>query len=345
MIAKNSDVKKMYSDIAPFPGTLIGFLNDRLALRKWFYKRLIMWRWKNKEKQYANFSKNFMGFAPESDAKLRILDLGCGTGERTLALKIAFPNAEVVGVDISESSISYAKTAANELGVKGIKFHVLDIQHDVEKLDTLGLFDLVHSIGVLHHTESPGAVLNNIANIMSPDAIFYLMVYADYGERHTERLIREAICKLIPQNDRLHERYNLAKELGIFRLWGVVYGTRPPMIEKIMRYRLNAKMAYNSIKTMGLSWYLRPNNISPNYDAFAHPIATNFTADTLKSFICSCDSPLTLMAYRFEPDQELTRTRLSPHLPSDIDVFSRISIEERFVQPWGYYLVLRRQIN
>jgi 2-polyprenyl-3-methyl-5-hydroxy-6-metoxy-1,4-benzoquinol methylase len=341
-MAENKDVKEMYSEIAPFPGTLIRFLNDTNLFRRQFYKFLLRWRWRNKSKQYGLFLRDFMGHCPKQDSNFRILDVGCGTGERTLALKVAFPNAEVVGIDISPSSIDFAKAAADELGIEGIQFHVLDIQHDVAELLSLGKFDFVHSIGVLHHTESPIVALNNVAGIMSSGAIMYLMLYADYGERCTERLIREAICKLIPEHHRLHQRYELTKQLGIFRLWGVVYGVRPKSTEKIMRLRLRIGMLFDAIRTLGMSWYLRPNSISPNFDAFANPIATNFTADTLKDLVHCCSSRLKLLAYRFEPDNKNIRNKLLPHLPKDIDTFNRMCIEERFVLPWGYYIVLQK---
>lgn len=42
------------------------------------------------------------------DAKVRVLDLGCGTGGQLFQLLIQYPNASFVGVDISESNIAAA---------------------------------------------------------------------------------------------------------------------------------------------------------------------------------------------------------------------------------------------
>ncbi|MBE9180668.1 methyltransferase domain-containing protein [Oculatella sp. LEGE 06141] len=46
----------------------------------------------------------------------RILDLGCGTGSTTLLLKQAFPNAEVVGVDLSPYMLVVADEKARQAG-------------------------------------------------------------------------------------------------------------------------------------------------------------------------------------------------------------------------------------
>lgn len=52
----------------------------------------------------------------------RILDLGCGTGSTTLRLKKAFPNAEVIGLDLSPQMLVFAdrkaKQAQLEIGWK-----------------------------------------------------------------------------------------------------------------------------------------------------------------------------------------------------------------------------------
>jgi ubiquinone/menaquinone biosynthesis C-methylase UbiE len=47
----------------------------------------------------------------------RILDLGCGTGSTTLMLKKSFPEAEVIGLDLSPYMIVRAEHKASEAGV------------------------------------------------------------------------------------------------------------------------------------------------------------------------------------------------------------------------------------
>jgi ubiquinone/menaquinone biosynthesis C-methylase UbiE len=76
----------------------------------------------------------------------RILDLGCGTGSTTLMLKQAFPQAEVIGVDLSPYMLVKAENKASSAG--------LDIswRHgNVEKLGFRdGSFDLVTAALLFH---------------------------------------------------------------------------------------------------------------------------------------------------------------------------------------------------
>lgn len=48
----------------------------------------------------------------------RILDLGCGTGSTTLLLKQAFPQAEVIGLDLSPQMLVMANRKAQQAGVE-----------------------------------------------------------------------------------------------------------------------------------------------------------------------------------------------------------------------------------
>jgi ubiquinone/menaquinone biosynthesis C-methylase UbiE len=48
----------------------------------------------------------------------RIVDLGCGTGSTTLLLKKAFPEAEVIGLDLSPYMLTVAEDKARKAGLK-----------------------------------------------------------------------------------------------------------------------------------------------------------------------------------------------------------------------------------
>jgi len=80
-----------------------------------------------------------LGATPDRDAKLRILDLGTGSGCLLLALLSELPNAEGVGVDVSEAALKIAETNARNLGLGArTAFRQSDWG---ESLD--GLFDLI----------------------------------------------------------------------------------------------------------------------------------------------------------------------------------------------------------
>jgi ubiquinone/menaquinone biosynthesis C-methylase UbiE len=53
----------------------------------------------------------------------RILDLGCGTGSTTLLLKQAFPQAEVIGLDLSPYMLAMAEYKAQQAGLEIVWRH------------------------------------------------------------------------------------------------------------------------------------------------------------------------------------------------------------------------------
>ncbi|MBD2057779.1 class I SAM-dependent methyltransferase [Oculatella sp. FACHB-28] len=86
----------------------------------------------------------------------RILDLGCGTGSTTLLLKQAFPQAEVIGLDLSPYMLVVADHKARNAK--------LDIQFQHGKAEQTGFpdasFDLVTASLLFH--ETPPAISREI---------------------------------------------------------------------------------------------------------------------------------------------------------------------------------------
>ena len=86
----------------------------------------------------------------------RILDLGCGTGSTTLMLKQAFPQAQVIGLDLSPYMLVRAEDKANKAG--------LDIRWRHGNAEHTGFpdasFDLVTASLLFH--ETPPAVTQAI---------------------------------------------------------------------------------------------------------------------------------------------------------------------------------------
>jgi ubiquinone/menaquinone biosynthesis C-methylase UbiE len=76
------------------------------------------------------------------------LDLGCTIGNSTVPWKNLFPDAEVFGIDVSQTALCYAHARAEALGVP-----VTFVQANAEFTEfESGSFDLVTSCLLLHET-------------------------------------------------------------------------------------------------------------------------------------------------------------------------------------------------
>jgi len=104
----------------------------------------------------------------------RVLEIGCGMGWD--AVEFAKHGAHYVGVDISKESINLAKQQFEAYGLEG-EFHVLDAG-DGEALKQLGEFDLVYSLGVIHHYPDIRDTIKNIHQCVTDNGEFRFMVYA-----------------------------------------------------------------------------------------------------------------------------------------------------------------------
>ena len=106
-----------------------------------------------------------------------ILLAGCGTGKHILSLK-KYKNAKIVAVDLSLSSIAYAKRKTEELGIKNIDYLHADILN-LNNLDKR--FDIIESVGTLHHMEDPIKGLKILIDLLKPNGLMRLGLYSDHA--------------------------------------------------------------------------------------------------------------------------------------------------------------------
>lgn len=131
----------------------------------------------------------------------RIADLGCGFGKSTLPLARLFPEAEVVGVDLSAPCLRLAGHDALAEGLPGLRF----VQADAA---ATGLpdaaFDIVTSTMMLHEMPPaqiravfaearrllrPGGHFVNL-DFLPPEDPFLAWVHAGHGQRNNEPWMR-----------------------------------------------------------------------------------------------------------------------------------------------------------
>jgi len=94
------------------------------------------------------------------NSPLRILDYGCGQGKWSLLLQEMYPEAEIVGIDISEVAIAKASQ-------KFPQHQFLVFDGDRASLEDSS-FDLVFSFHVLEHVHDVATSIKDIARLLRP---------------------------------------------------------------------------------------------------------------------------------------------------------------------------------
>ncbi len=104
-----------------------------------------------------------------------ILIAGGGTGQHPVHTALSNPDSEVLAVDLSRASLAYATRMATRYGARNLRFR----QADILELGSLGeRFDLIESIGVLHHLEDPLAGWRVLVALLKPGGRMRIGLYS-----------------------------------------------------------------------------------------------------------------------------------------------------------------------
>ena len=125
-----------------------------------------------------------------NNKKSNILIAGCGTGIQILEAS-KYSNCEITAIDLSNSSISYAKRKVDEYGLENVHFIEMDIL-ELTSIDKR--FDLIECSGVLHHMDDPTKGLSNLFNVLEPKGFLKLGLYSKYAREEiikARQLIKE----------------------------------------------------------------------------------------------------------------------------------------------------------
>jgi 2-polyprenyl-3-methyl-5-hydroxy-6-metoxy-1,4-benzoquinol methylase/Tfp pilus assembly protein PilF len=127
----------------------------------------------------------FGPFTPmPDDSAPDVLIAGCGTGSQPIFAAQRFRGARVLAIDLSLSSISYAKRKTQELGITNIEY----AQADILNLGDIGrTFDIIESGGVLHHLADPFVGWRTLLSRLRPGGFMSLGFYSEIARRHVVR--------------------------------------------------------------------------------------------------------------------------------------------------------------
>jgi 2-polyprenyl-3-methyl-5-hydroxy-6-metoxy-1,4-benzoquinol methylase/Flp pilus assembly protein TadD len=132
------------------PTTVLNFLHDRL--------NIVPLSW------------------PRTTVGVDILIAGCGTGSHSIDSALRFPQARILAIDISRTSLAYARRKTRALGLTNIEYG----QADILKLASLGRrFDVIETVGVLHHLADPAAGWRVLLSLLRPHGLMLVGLYSE----------------------------------------------------------------------------------------------------------------------------------------------------------------------
>lgn len=111
---------------------------------------------------------------------MRVVDLGCGTGELTRRLADKLPGSEVVGIDSSPEMLERAREQARD----GLRFEVGSIEN-VE-----GVWDLVFSHAAIQWVDDHRSLIPRLLSMLTPGGQLVVQLPSNHGHA-THTLIRE----------------------------------------------------------------------------------------------------------------------------------------------------------
>jgi SAM-dependent methyltransferase len=163
------------------------------------------------------FEKYFDGSESRLDELLgsekgrkKILDAGCGSGgSGYLMFGQMLKNHDYLGVDISDA-VLVAKQRFDELGIPATF-----VQSDLNSIpEEFGLFDVIFSEGVLHHTDSVEKAIYQLSKRLKNGGHFLFYVYVKKApiREFTDDFIRQHLKKL--DNDQAWDSLMSLTKLG-----------------------------------------------------------------------------------------------------------------------------------
>jgi tetratricopeptide (TPR) repeat protein/2-polyprenyl-3-methyl-5-hydroxy-6-metoxy-1,4-benzoquinol methylase len=162
----------------------------------------------------------FAPFTPmPDDSAPEALVAGCGTGMHSIFVARRFRGIRVLAIDLSLSSISYAKRKTRELDISNIEY----AQADILKLGDIARdFDIIESGGVLHHLADPFMGWRVLLSRLRPGGFMGLGFYSELARRHVVKA-REFIVahgySSAPDDIRRFRQDLTAKEMSVELKW------------------------------------------------------------------------------------------------------------------------------
>lgn len=171
-------------DIHLQPGS---FYSDDLSAYVYeFGARIVMLRDNDGYKFHRLFAETALPFKPEAQ---KVVDIGCGFGKSTRPLASKYPNAEIIGVDLSAPGLRLAHAEAEDAGV-AISFVNADGRNTGIESESC---DVVTGTMVLHEMPSDAIkeTIKEAARLLSPGGELCFLEFMPTGDSFRDATIFE----------------------------------------------------------------------------------------------------------------------------------------------------------
>jgi len=110
------------------------------------------------------------GLADRLASGARVLELGCGRGHASRLMAAAFPDSEVVGLDLSEEAVSEARAIAARDDLHNVRFVTGSASSP-----PAGPWDVVCAFDVIHDLAHPHEALHAAHDVLASDGVFLMI--------------------------------------------------------------------------------------------------------------------------------------------------------------------------
>jgi ubiquinone/menaquinone biosynthesis C-methylase UbiE len=223
-----------------------------------------------REEWERNFREYLRPHEPESLRDRLVLDVGAGSGRHSYEAHRL--GARVVAVDLGD---------AIHVARRNLPPDVLTVQADAEELPFEDAsFDLVMSIGVLHHLPDPRRALNSLARLVRPGGYIHIYVYWTPTRRWHRLLLRlvSAARRVTVRMPRPLLRalcYPIA--VTLFAIFVLPY--------RLTRHALGLKRVAAGFPLKAYADYPFRVCVNDQFDRFSAPLEWRFTADEVEALL------------------------------------------------------------
>jgi len=119
-------------------------------------------------------------FTPLGKTDFEMLVAGCGTGRHCMWIAQRFQGSQLLAVDLSLSSLCFAKRKTPPALADRITY----AQADILKLPAIGrTFDAIDASGVLHHMAEPFEAWRLLLKLLQPEGFMHVCLYSELGRQ------------------------------------------------------------------------------------------------------------------------------------------------------------------